>query len=65
MGDGGTRRVVLTYLDGPWPGIYTFASGRLKVVDAAPQPERPKAKPKKAPKKRAKSASSAERVYVQ
>lgn len=65
MADGGVRRVVLTYLEGPWPGIYTFSSGRLKVVDAAPQPERPKAKPKKKAPKRAKSASSAERVYVQ
>jgi hypothetical protein len=66
MGDGGARKVVLTYLEGPWPGIYTFSSGRLKVVDAAPQPERPKAKPKKkARKKHAKAVTGAERVYVQ
>ncbi len=24
VGDGNDRRVVLTYLDGTWPGIYTF-----------------------------------------
>ena len=65
-GEGGERKVVLTYLEGPWPGIYTFASGRLKEVDAVPEPERPKAAPrKKKPAKRAKSASSAERMYVQ
>lgn len=65
-GQGGDRHVVLTYLDGPWPGIYTFDAGRLKQVDAAPVPEKPKAKQKQKPKpKRAKSASSAERVYVQ
>ena len=65
-GEGGERRVVLTYAEGPWPGIYTFAAGRLKEVDAVPEPERPKKPaPKKKPAKRAKSASSAERVYVQ
>ena len=65
-GAAGERKVVLTYLEGPWPGIYTFAAGRLKEVEAAPQPERPKPKPKaKKPAKRAKSASSAGRVYVQ
>lgn len=64
-GDGGERKVVLTYLEGPWPGIYTFASGRLKEVDAVPEPEKPKPVPKKKKPKRAKSASSAERIYVQ
>jgi hypothetical protein len=61
-GESGDRRVVLTYLSGPWPGIYTFSSGRLKVIDAAPVSEK-KPAPKK--KKRAKSASSAGRTYVQ
>jgi hypothetical protein len=41
---GGERQVVLSYLSGPWPGIYTFQSGRLKVIDAAPSPAKP-AKP--------------------
>lgn len=64
-GQGGERKAVLTYLEGPWPGIYTFASGRLKDVTAAPEPEKPK-KPQK--KKRAKHAAGAggpERMYVQ
>lgn len=65
-GAAGERKVVLTYNEGPWPGIYTFAAGRLKEVEAVPEPERPKKPaPKKKPAKRAKSASSAERVYVQ
>jgi hypothetical protein len=65
-GDKGERKVVLTYLSGTWPGIYTFDSGRLKVVDRAPEQQKPKApvKKKKAAKP-AKSASGAERTYVQ
>jgi hypothetical protein len=55
-GESGERRVVLTYLSGPWPGIYTFDSGRLKVVDAAPVQDR-KPEPKKKPVKRAKTAA--------
>lgn len=64
-GDKGERKVVITYLSGTWPGIYTFASGRLKVIDRAPEQPKPKATPKKKTPKRAKSASSTERVYVQ
>jgi hypothetical protein len=65
-GAGGERRVVLTYLGGAWPGIYTFTGGRLKEVDAAPEQEKPKAPAKKRKVKRAKSASSSstEREYV-
>jgi hypothetical protein len=37
-GDHGERNVVLTYLSGPWPGIYRFSDGRLKVIDRAPVP---------------------------
>lgn len=62
-GEGGERKVVVSYLSGQWPGIYTFSGGRLKVIDAAPVAEKKKSTPKK--KKRAKSASSAGRVYVQ
>jgi hypothetical protein len=65
-GQGGERKVVLTYLEGPWPGIYTFDAGRLKEVDAAPEPEKPKPAPKK--KKRVKHARGTvgpERMYVQ
>jgi hypothetical protein len=55
-GESGERRVVLTYLSGPWPGIYTFDAGRLKVVDAAPVQEK-KPETKKKPVKRAKVAA--------
>ncbi|MDO8876929.1 MAG: hypothetical protein Q8M24_00745 [Pseudolabrys sp.] len=44
-GDSNDRRVVLTYLAGPWPGIYTFSSGRLKEISAAPVQPKPAAKP--------------------
>lgn len=66
-GAGGDRRVVLTYLSGTWPGIYTFTGGRLKEIDAAPQQPKPKAPAKKRKPKRAKSAHSAstpQREYV-
>jgi hypothetical protein len=52
-GDNGERKVVLTYLSGTWPGIYTFDAGRLKVVDRAPEPPpstKPPAKKKNAKK---------------
>lgn len=65
--DKGTRKVVLTYLAGPWPGIYTFDSGRLREVDAAPEQVKP-AKPaaKKKPKKKViPKTATTERVYVQ
>jgi len=49
-GDNNERRVVLTYLAPPWPGIYTFSSGRLKEIAAAPvQPKPAKPAPKKKP----------------
>jgi hypothetical protein len=47
-GERGERRVMLTYLSGPWPGIYHFADGRLQEIDRAPTPPAPpKAPPKK------------------
>jgi hypothetical protein len=49
----GERKAVLTFLSGPWPGIYTFTSGRLKVIDRAPeQPKPAKTSAKKTPKKK-------------
>jgi hypothetical protein len=44
----GQRQAVLTYTQGPRPGIYTFVAGRLTVIDAveAPAPKKP-AKPAK------------------
>ena len=59
VGDNNDRRVVLTYLTEPWPGIYTFSSGRLKEINAAPaqpKPAKPVAK-KKAAKTAAKPAA--------
>jgi hypothetical protein len=65
----GDRKVVLTYLSGPWPGIYTFTGGRLQVVEVAPdQPKPAKPAPKKTPKKKPGAAKTAghevERTYV-
>jgi hypothetical protein len=69
-GDRGERKVVLTYLAGTWPGIYTFDAGRLKVVDRAPvleTPVKPPAKTKKAkkPLKPKTATRDIERAYVQ
>ena len=69
-GDRGERKVVLTYLSGTWPGIYTFDAGRLKIVDRAPVPETPvkpavkKKKAKKAVKPKT-ATREIERPYVQ
>jgi hypothetical protein len=61
----GERKVVLTYLAGPWPGIYTFQSGRLKVIDAVPgELKADEPKKKKKPRRPARTATT-ERVYVQ
>ncbi len=52
-GEGGERSVTLTFLNPPWPGIYRFSDGRLKVVERSPAPP-PVAK--KAPVKKKKAA---------
>lgn len=63
-GDKGERKVVLTYLSGPRPGIYTFSGGRLNVVELAPeQPKSAKPAAKKTPKK--KPANTAQSQQVQ
>src|SRR5262245_27368486 len=62
-GDRGERKVVLTYLSGPWPGIYTFSGGRLNVVERAPeQPKSAKPAAKKTPKKKPANTAQFERV---
>jgi len=48
---GGERSVVLTYREGPWPGIYRFRGGRLASIERVeviepPKPKKP-AKPSK------------------
>jgi hypothetical protein len=69
-GGQGERKAVLTFLSGPWPGIYTFADGRLKVIDRAPEQPKPAGAPaKKTPKKKSGAPKTAsqnfERSYVQ
>jgi hypothetical protein len=51
--DRGERSVVLTYIRGPWPGIYNFVGGRLASIERAPSPP-PAAPPAKSPKASAK-----------
>ena len=69
-GDRGERKVVLTYLTGTWPGIYTFDGGRLKIVERAPEPP-PSAKPPvkkqkaKTPAKPKTATQETVRPYVQ
>jgi len=49
----GERSLVLSYLHGPWPGIYRFTSGRLTSIERAPEspaPEKPQ-KPARGAKK--------------
>lgn len=55
-GDKGERKVVISYLGGTWPGIYTFNSGRLQAIDRAPE-QLKKPTPKKKTPARAKSAA--------
>jgi hypothetical protein len=65
-GDKGERKVVLTYASGAWPGIYTFAAGRLKEIAAVPQPDKLKPAPqKKKPKRAPPRTAASERMYVQ
>jgi hypothetical protein len=64
----GDRRVVLTYLSGPWPGIYTFDAGRLKEIDRAPEPPAPPKVQKKKAKKAVKpktAARTTQKEFVQ
>jgi hypothetical protein len=37
----GQRTAVLTYAQGPAPGVYRFVGGRLKVIDALAEPQKP------------------------
>jgi hypothetical protein len=64
-GEKGERKVILSYLTGPWPGIYTFEAGRLKIVDAAPAPppsKKPPAKKKIVKKKPAKPKTASREI---
>lgn len=62
----GERKVILTYDGGSWPGVYRFASGRLRVIEGLPvqaQTAKPKSRRKQS------TTGSARRpaghVYVQ
>jgi hypothetical protein len=50
--DAGQRSVVMTYLGGPWPGVYRFAGGRLVSIERAPGPPPAPAKTPKATAKK-------------
>ena len=66
-GEKGERKVVLSYVSGTWPGIYTFTDGRLRVIDRAPEPP-PSAKPpvkKKNAKKPVKPKTAATPTFRQ
>lgn len=57
VGNNNQRKVVLTYLGGTWPGIYTFYSGRLKDISRVPEQDKPA--PKKKSKRTAKKKQGA------
>lgn len=42
--EGQERTLVLTYMRGPWPGIYRFRAGRLVSIERVEVPPEPKAK---------------------
>ena len=61
-GDRGERTVTLTYMSGPWPGIYQFSEGRLREVERValpPEPKKPVKPTKKVAKKTAKKPATA------
>ncbi len=49
--NGGQRTTVLTYLQGPRPGIYRFSGGRLVSIERGPEPPAPARPEKKTVKK--------------
>ncbi|MBZ0147273.1 MAG: hypothetical protein K8F62_06970, partial [Pseudorhodoplanes sp.] len=49
---------VLTYREGPWPGIYRFRGGRLVSIERVEVIEPPKPKKPAKPTKRAKPVPS-------
>jgi hypothetical protein len=51
VNERGERAVVLTFLKGPWPGVYRFTGGRLVAIERAPSPPPAPAKQQKGAKK--------------
>lgn len=62
-GPKGKRRVVLTYVQGERPGLYSFQSGRLIQIDATPQQAKKYDKSVKKPVRRARR--QVDRMYAQ
>ena len=58
-GESNERTATLTYTQGPRPGIYHFAEGRLKSMERAPEPVVAAKSQTKSQKKRAKPARRA------
>ncbi|MGE0063059.1 MAG: hypothetical protein AB7T86_13385 [Xanthobacteraceae bacterium] len=54
---GGDRVTVLTYVTGALPGVYRFSSGRLKVIEKAPEPPKPEKPVRKRAKPKPKTAT--------
>lgn len=52
--EGNERSAVLTYLQGPWPGIYRFREGRLVSIERVEIPEPPKPKKPARPQRQSK-----------
>jgi hypothetical protein len=62
----GERKVVLTYDGGSWPGIYSFVSGRLQVVEGLPAPSQTaQPKSRRKPAAARSTRQTAGRIYVQ
>jgi len=51
--ESGERRAVLTYTKGDHSGIYTFVSGRLKIIERLPTPPKPEPRRRRSRKKSA------------
>jgi hypothetical protein len=64
-GPKGERRVVLSYMEGERPGLYSFQSGRLIQMDATPQQATKYDRQAKKPSRRARTRREVERMYVQ
>jgi hypothetical protein len=54
----GERSLVLTYIHGPWPGVYRFTNGRLVSIERAAAPPPGPEKPQKTGKAAKKPAGS-------
>lgn len=51
--ENGDRRSVLTYTKGDNSGVYTFVSGRLKIIERLPEPPKPERRRREPKRQRA------------